>query len=114
LTILPTVALGGMMAAIAVPNFLKARASTQENRIQANLSKIARAKEQWALENNKRPGTEVTLQDLEAVTGKIQPVAGEEYLANPIGTAPEAKTTQAFGKFKEGETIPLEAPGENQ
>jgi len=43
----------GMLAAIAVPNFVKARETAQQNACINNLRMIAKAKDQWALENNK-------------------------------------------------------------
>jgi competence protein ComGC len=43
----------GLMAAIAIPNFVKARKIAQYNVCQANLKMIQDAKEAWALENRK-------------------------------------------------------------
>ena len=43
----------GLIAAIAVPNFVKARETSQQNACISNLRQIASAKDQWALENNK-------------------------------------------------------------
>ena len=53
LVLLPAVAISGMMAAVAVPNFVKARATSQKNACINNLRQIDAAKQQWALENNK-------------------------------------------------------------
>jgi prepilin-type N-terminal cleavage/methylation domain-containing protein len=54
--IMIVVAIIGMLAAIAIPNFVKARTSAQKNACIANLRQIEGAKEQWALENKKTEG----------------------------------------------------------
>ena len=43
----------GILMAIAVPNFLKARTSSQTKTCIANLKQIESAKEQWAMEKGK-------------------------------------------------------------
>ena len=43
----------GILMAIAVPNFIKARTNSQNNTCIANLRQIESAKEQWAMENHK-------------------------------------------------------------
>ncbi len=53
-----------MLAAIAIPNFVKARETAQKNACIANLRQIDGATQQWALENKKRPLDKV---DREAV-----------------------------------------------
>jgi hypothetical protein len=62
--VLPAVAMTGAMAAIAVPNFVKARAVSQRNACINNLRMIDAAKEQWALEKNKKDGDVPTQEDL--------------------------------------------------
>lgn len=47
------VAIIGLLAAIAIPNFVKARATAQRNSCIANLKQIDGAVQQWALENKK-------------------------------------------------------------
>jgi prepilin-type N-terminal cleavage/methylation domain-containing protein len=54
--IMIVVAIIGLLAAIAIPNFVKARTSAQKNACIANLKQIEGAKEQWALENKKTEG----------------------------------------------------------
>jgi prepilin-type N-terminal cleavage/methylation domain-containing protein len=51
--IMIVVAIIGLLAAIAIPNFVKARATAQKNACINNLRQIDGAKEQWALENKK-------------------------------------------------------------
>ena len=51
--IMIVVAIIGMLAAIAIPNFVKARALSQKNACTANLKQIEVAKTTWALEQKK-------------------------------------------------------------
>ena len=51
--IMIVVAIIGLLAAIAIPNFVKARASSQKSACIANLKQIEGAKVTWALENKK-------------------------------------------------------------
>jgi len=46
------VAIIGLLAAMAIPNFVKARNNSQTNACVNNLRQIGDAKQQWALENN--------------------------------------------------------------
>ena len=43
----------GILLAIAVPNFVKARESSREKACVANLKQMESAKEQWAMDNKK-------------------------------------------------------------
>ena len=47
------VAFIGLMAVIAIPSFVRARATSQEKTCINNLRQLESAKDQWALENNK-------------------------------------------------------------
>ena len=58
--IMIVVAIIGLLAAIAVPNLLRAREKTQLSLIQNNLRLIDNAKQSWALENN-QPGNKTSL-----------------------------------------------------
>lgn len=51
--IMIVVALLGMLVAIAIPNFMKARLNAQRNTCVNNLRVIDSIKQQWALENRK-------------------------------------------------------------
>jgi len=55
--IMIVVAIIGLLAAIAIPNFVKARGTAQKNACIRNLREIDGAKEQWALENKKSAGS---------------------------------------------------------
>jgi len=50
--IMIVVAIIGLLAAIAIPNFIKARATSQMNACINNLRQIDSAKQQWALETH--------------------------------------------------------------
>ena len=49
--IMIVVAIIGLLAAIAIPNFVRARNTAQQNACINNLRQIDGAKQQWALEN---------------------------------------------------------------
>jgi prepilin-type N-terminal cleavage/methylation domain-containing protein len=51
--IMIVVAIIGLLAAIAIPNFIKARESSQKNACIANLKQMDGAKNAWALEHKK-------------------------------------------------------------
>lgn len=56
----------GVLAGIAVPNFVKARETAQKNACLNNLRQIDAAKQQWALENNKNENSVPTQRDIAA------------------------------------------------
>src|SRR5881275_3270178 len=51
--IMIVVAIIGLLAAIAIPNFVKARTASQKNACIANLKQVDGAKATWALEQKK-------------------------------------------------------------
>ncbi len=59
--IMIVVAIIGLLAAIAIPNFVKARATAQANACINNLRQIDAAVNQYALENKKMSNDTVTL-----------------------------------------------------
>lgn len=56
----------GVLAGIAVPNFVKARETAQKNACLNNLRQIEAAKQQWALENNQNETAVPTMRDIAA------------------------------------------------
>jgi prepilin-type N-terminal cleavage/methylation domain-containing protein len=58
--IMIVVAIIGLLAAMAIPNFVRARTTSQTNACINNLRQIDGAIQQWALENNQAPGAAVT------------------------------------------------------
>jgi prepilin-type N-terminal cleavage/methylation domain-containing protein len=67
--IMIVVAIIGLLAAIAIPNFIHARTTAQANACINNLRQIDAAIQQWALENNAAPTDAVD-------SGKITPYLG--------------------------------------
>ena len=63
--IMIVVAIIGLLAAIAVPNFAQARANARRGACVNNLRLIDAAKEQWALETNAAPDASVADTDIE-------------------------------------------------
>jgi len=57
--IMIVVAIIGLLAAIAIPNFIKARATAQANTCINNLRQIEAAINQWAMENNQQSGATI-------------------------------------------------------
>src|SRR5208283_1053623 len=59
--IMIVVAIIGLLAAIAIPNFVKARATSQANACINNMRQIDGAVQQWALEKGKTTGAQPAL-----------------------------------------------------
>jgi len=64
--IMIVVAIIALLAAIAVPNFLRARKRSQATRILEDLRIIDSAQDQYAIENNKTTGNSCNWTDLQA------------------------------------------------
>jgi len=62
--IMIVVAIIGLLAAIAIPNFIKARTTSQKNACINNLRQIDGAIQQWALENKKSASAAVVYTDI--------------------------------------------------
>lgn len=71
--IMIVVAIIGLLAAIAIPSFMKARTQSQQNACINNLRQIEAGKEQWALEMKK--GSGVTAVTVEVMTYLKNPTA---------------------------------------
>ncbi len=90
--IMIVVAIIGLLAAIAIPNFVKARTTAQKNACINNLRQIDGAKEQWALEQKKSAGTATTGSET-AINDYIKGgapkcPAGGAYTYNNVDTPP--------------------------
>jgi len=93
--IMIVVAIIGLLAAIAIPNFVKARATSQANACINNLRQIDAAANQFALEQGKKSNDGITYPDdltpyikLNA-SNKIPPCpAGGTYACAKVGTTP--------------------------
>jgi prepilin-type N-terminal cleavage/methylation domain-containing protein len=105
------VAIIGLLAAIAMPAFVKARDNSRLNVIYHNLREIDSAKEQWAMEQKKATGAAVNdISDLGDYLrrGKVNDVIRENYIPNPVGTPPEAALPSGIGlgPYAPGALIP--------
>ena len=91
LALLPAVAVPGMLAAIAIPNFVKARTVAQQNACVNNLRMIDSAKHMWQLEKNKSATDVPTIDDLlPYFSDHKMPVcpAGGTYTIGAVGEKP--------------------------
>src|SRR6188508_2435761 len=68
--IMIVVAIIGLLAAIAIPNFIRARTKSQQNACINNLRQIDGAVQQWALENKKVSTDTVTAADITPFLGR--------------------------------------------
>jgi len=67
---LPAVAVVGLLSAIAIPNFVKARTTSQQNACINNLRLIDAAKQQWALEKGKQSTDTPETRDIQPFLGR--------------------------------------------
>ena len=68
--IMIVVAIIGLLAAIAIPNFLKARSTSQMNACINNLRQIDAAKQQWALEKGEGASASPASTDIQPYLGR--------------------------------------------
>jgi prepilin-type N-terminal cleavage/methylation domain-containing protein len=68
--IMIVVAIIGLLAAIAIPNFLKARSTSQQNACINNLRQIDGAIQQWALESKAKATDPATGADIQPYMGR--------------------------------------------
>ena len=107
--IMIVVAIIGLLAAIAIPNFVQARKTSQTNACLNNLRQIDGAKQQWALENGKQSADSPDAAALQVYLGRgtagsianvYCPISAAKSLAgsyniNNVGTAPDCKLFDA-------------------
>ena len=91
--IMIVVAIIGLLAAIAIPNFVKARTAAQRNACINNLRQIDGAKEQLALEDKLAPNATVDTSKLYGSDKYIRqaptcPTDNTAYTVGNIGTKP--------------------------
>ena len=63
--IMVAVGIIGLLSAIAIPNFAKAREDAQRNTCKNNMRQIDGAKQRWALDNNKTTANTPTSAELD-------------------------------------------------
>ena len=105
LEIMIVVAIIGLLAAIAIPNFVRARITAQTNACMSNLRKIEGAKQEWALEAKQSPSAEPSEAELAPYLGRDINATiiiyccpadtlskfATSYTINPVDAAPDCK-----------------------
>jgi len=107
--IMIVVAIIGLLAAIAIPNFVKARTTSQQNACINNLRLIDAAKQQWALEQRQQTTSSPNSSgsDLQPYLGRgangelpscpVDPANAftSSYTVNAVGVSPQCKIVTA-------------------
>src|SRR6266513_1948614 len=103
--IMIVVAIIGLLAAIAIPNFVRARTTAQQNACINNLRQIDSAKQQWALETRQATNASPVETDIGPYLGRAGSTVGmgcpangvdstnfaNSYNITPVSTAPTCK-----------------------
>ena len=87
--IMIVVAIIGLLAAIAIPSFVKARQNSQTNSCKENLRQVEGAKEQWAMDTGAAQGATIVTTGVQTYlkSSKFPAcAAGGTYTYNVIGT----------------------------
>lgn len=109
--IMIVVAIIGLLAAIAIPNFVRAREAAQLNSILNNLRIIEGCKDQWALEMKQGTGAAVTWATDTTGIGSylkgatVKEVVGEAYTIGNIGVNATAIAPVKLGTYTAGAII---------
>src|SRR6266404_9453398 len=79
--IMVVVAIIGLLAAVALPNFIKTRTTVNKNACINNLKQIDSAMQQWALELKKNPADPVSFMDISGYlkNGTFCPAGGRTF-----------------------------------
>jgi prepilin-type N-terminal cleavage/methylation domain-containing protein len=101
--IMIVVAIIGLLAAIAIPNFVHARTVSQQNACINNLRQIDGAKQQWALETKAAAGATPVLSNIQPYLGRgtsgtapycpadSSQTFANSYTINDLNTAPQCQ-----------------------
>ena len=87
--IMIVVAIIGLLAAIAIPSFMKSRTTSQQNACINNLRQVESGKEQWAMAQNKTDGEAIDTAEVATyLKGSLLPTcpAGGTFTYNVVGT----------------------------
>ena len=110
--IMIVVAIIGLLAAIASPNFVRARTQSQKNACINNLRQIDGAVQQWALENKQGATANVSASDVYPYlkNSVICPSGGtaftDSYAVTDVATKPTC--ISSGGKAANGHELPLD------
>ena len=92
----------GILLAIAIPNFIRARETSRAKSCQSNLQHIDSAKEQWAMDNKKTATDTAPLStDLASTYIKTYPncPSNGTYSINQVGVTPQCSIGGAAGTY---------------
>jgi general secretion pathway protein G len=101
--IMIVVAIIGLLAAIAIPNFIKSRTTAQKNACINNLRQIDGAVQQWALDNKMGPSAPVQFTDISGYlkSAVICPSGGttfaDSYNIDTVANKPTCKKVPGAG-----------------
>jgi len=99
--IMIVVAIIGLLAAIAIPNFVKARTASQKNACIANLKQIDGAKSTWALEQKKvntdTPADTDLFGSTQYIRDKPECPGGGTYTLSDVQTKPYCNLSTSAG-----------------
>jgi prepilin-type N-terminal cleavage/methylation domain-containing protein len=94
------VAIIGLLAAIAIPNLVKARQTSQTNACINNLRQLDAAKVQWALDTGQGTGFPVSSSNLQPYIGHSAtsqmpacPIGGSSYVIGIVGMNPSCQNS---------------------
>ena len=104
--IMIVVAIIGLLAAIAIPNFVRARTQSQKNACINNLRQIDSAVQTWALENKKATSATVGFSDIQGYlkNSVICPAGGttfgDSYTITDVKTKPVCQKVPGTGNHE--------------
>ena len=106
--VLVILAVLGIVVALSVPNFIKARSTSPANAIVNNLRQLDGAKQEWAMEHHEPADAVPTMDDLkDYLKGDVsKSIAGEKYdigkVSEPVTADLEAKKAKQIGALPSG------------
>ena len=104
--IMIVVAIIGLLASIALPNFVKARQTAQTNTCISNLRQIDGAVQRWALEHNKASSDAVTSTDVVPYLGRGSAGQWPTCPASGTYTVTDCQTRPDCSKSAQGHILP--------
>ncbi len=102
--IMIVVAIIGLLAAIAIPNFVRARTTSQKNACINNLRQIDGAKQQWALENKAAASATPAATDIQPYLGRGS--AGTLPTCPADSTASRSTSSYTMSDLSDGPRLP--------
>lgn len=105
--IMIVVAIIGLLVAIAIPNFLRAREEARASTCVANLKQIEGAKERWAMSTGAPQGSAPTSSDLCPDYLKVEPTCPSSgvYGINAVASVPTCSVGGTAGEYN-AHTLP--------